>query len=612
MSRGYMGKLLWIDLSSGSIEEEVLQDDFCRKYIGGYGFGTKILYDRTEPGVDPLGPDNILGFLTGVLTATPAIIGSRYVVVCKSPLTNSWGDANSGGFFGPELKFAGYDGVFFTGASDKPVYVSIIDGKVELHDAADLWGKDTYDTEDLLKEKHGAKIRAACIGPSGEAISKIACVINDKGRAAGRSGVGAVMGSKKLKAVVVSGSAKVPMADEQAAKELRTKILKEEKDAGEGMKKYGTSGITADSALSGDSPVKNWGGAGTVDFPNAKVISDDAVIALQEKKYACWRCNIACGGHMKAVDGKYKVAAGVHKPEYETLCAFGTSCLNDNLESIIKVNDICNRTGIDTISAGGTVAFAIECYENGIITKEDTGGLELTWGNDEAIVELTRLIADREGFGKILSDGVKIAAERIGKGSDEYAIHLGGQELPMHDPRFTPGLALTYQFEATPGRHTQGGELIAPPSGIDFDKYDRTQYAGRGEDQKKLVNLMHVVNAAGLCMFGYITYNAQSIPDFLTAVTGWEWTMEEVLKAGERIANLRRMFNIREGINPLEWKVPKRMLGHPPLTEGNIRGISLDDKTMIQEFCAAMDWDPVTARPSDEKLRSLGLEELMV
>ena len=612
MSRGYMGKLLWVDLGTGDMTEEQLTDDFCRKYIGGYAFGTKILFDRTKPGVDPLGPDNMLGFLTGVLTGTPAIIGSRYVVVCKSPLTNTWGDANSGGFFGPELKFAGYDGVFFTGASDKPVYLSIIEGKAELHDAASLWGKDTNDTEDMLKETYGDKARVACIGPSGEALSLISCIINHKGRAAGRSGVGAVMGSKKLKAVVVQGTATVPMADEAAAKALRTRILKDERDAGESFKKHGSCSITADSAMSGDSPVKNWGGVGPIDFPNAKAISDDAVVALQEKKYACWRCPLGCGGHMKAVEGKFKVDAGVHKPEYETLCAFGTSCLNDDLESIIKINDICNRAGLDTISTGGTVAFAIECYENGIVTKEDTDGLALNWGNAEAIVALTQKIADREGFGAVLANGVKVAAEKIGKGSEEYAIHVGGQELPMHDPRFTPGLALTYHLEATPGRHTQGGELIAPPSGLDFDSYDRTEYTGRGEDQKKLVNMMHVINAAGLCMFGYISYDAKLVPEFLTAVTGWEWSMDDVLEAGERIANLRRLFNLREGVTPVEWKVPKRMLGHPPLTEGNIKGISLDDKTMTTEFLAAMDWDPVTMRPSEAKLKQLGLEELKV
>ncbi len=611
MAKGYMGKLLFVDLSQGKLEEEQLDEDFCKKFLGGYGFGAKILYDRMKAGVDPLGPDNILGFITGPLTGTPALIGSRYVVVCKSPLTQAWGDANSGGFFGPALKFAGFDGVFFTGISAKPVYLLIEQGKAELKDAADLWGKDSTDTDDALKERHGSDVRITCIGPAGEAQSLLSCVMNDKGRAAGRSGVGAVMGSKKLKAVVAKGALDVPMVDETKAKELRSKYIGQTQGPGELFNKYGTAGLTADSAMSGDSPVKNWAGAGTVDFPNAKAISDDAVIAQQEKKFACWRCPVACGGHMKEVKGKYALPAGVHKPEYETLCAFGTLCLNDNLESIIKVNDICNRAGLDTISVGSAVAFAIECYENGKLTNFDTGGLKLTWGNDEAIVALTEKIARREGFGALLADGIKRASEEIGQGSEEYAMHVGGEEAAMHDPRFTPGLAMTYQLDATPGRHTQGGELIGPPAGLDLSSHDRKVYSGRAEDQKKMVNMMHIVNAAGLCMFGYLSYDAGIIPEFLDAVTGWGFDMHDLLEIGERIANVRRMFNVREGVNPLEWKISGRMLGHPPLTEGNIRGVELDDKTMTREFLQAMDWDNETMKPSKAKLEQLELQDML-
>ena len=610
MARGYMGKLLFVDLGAGSISEENLDEELGKKFLGGYGLGAKILYDRMKPGVDPLGPGNMLGFVTGPLTGTPAVIGSRYVVVCKSPLTQGWGDANSGGYFGPNLKFAGVDGVFFTGISDKPVYLFLDSGKAELRDASSLWGKDSNETEDVLKAELGKDVNLACIGPAGEAMSLISCVMNDKGRAAGRSGVGAVMGSKKLKAIVVKGSLPVPMEDEDGAKALRSKYIKERYESGDVFVDYGTAGITAESALSGDSPVKNWGGAGTVDFPKAEVISDDAVIAKQEKKFACWRCPLACGGHMKEVTGKYNVPAGAHKPEYETLCSFGTLCLNENLDSIIKANDICNKAGLDTISVGCTVAFAIECFENGILTKDDTDGLELTWGNDEAIVALTEKIAKREGFGDILADGMKVASEKIGKGSDEYAIHVGGQEVPMHDPRFTPGLATTYQLDATPGRHTQGGELIQPPGGLDLKKFDRHQYTGRAEDQKILVNLMHVVNAAGLCMFGYLSYDAQSLVDFIRAVTGWEVSMDDLLVLGERIANLRLLFNLREGINNLEWKVPNRLLGHPPLTEGNVKGVELDEKAMTRDFLKVMGWDESTMRPSAEKLAELGLEDM--
>ena len=610
MNSCYMGQLLYVDLSHANLNEEKLEEDFCKKFLGGYGFGARILFDRMPPGIDPLGADNILGFLTGPLTGTPALIGSRYVVVCKSPLTLTWGDANSGGFFGPALKFAGYDGVIFTGASANPVYLFIEEGKAELRDATDLWGKDSHDTDDILKERHGKDVRIACIGPAGEAQSLLACVMNDKGRAAGRSGVGAVMGSKRLKAIVVKGRLEVPMADPAKAKELRRKHIKELQGPGEIFSKYGTAGITAGAAISGDSPVKNWTGAGTPDFPNAELISDESVLAMQEKKFACWQCPIACGGLMKEVKGKYAMPAGGHKPEYETLSAFGSLMLNNNLESIIKVNDICNRAGLDTISVGVAVAFAIECYENGILTKDDTGGLELKWGNVESIVALTEQVAKRTGLGELLADGVKRASEKIGRGSEAYAIHVGGQEVPMHDPKFTPGLAMTYQLDATPGRHTQGGELIAPPAGLDFGSYDRKVYSGRAEDQKKLVNLMHVVNASGICMFGYISYDASILPEFFRAVTGWDVDMDDLVKIGERIANVRQMFNVREGITPLKWKISGRLFGHPPLEEGNVSGIELDEKTMAREYLQAMGWDTETMIPAESKLKELGLEDM--
>ncbi len=610
MKSGYMGKLLYVDLTKGALQEEKLEEDFCKKFIGGYGFGSKILFDRMKPGIDPLGPDNILGFFTGPLTGTPALIGSRYVVVCKSPLTQTWGDANSGGYFGPALKFAGYDGVIFTGASSKPVYLFLNEGKAELKDAADLWGKDSHDTDDMLKGRHGKDVRIACIGPAGEAQSLISCVMNDKGRAAGRSGVGAVMGSKKLKAIVAKGSLEVPMADPDRAKALRQEHAKALIGFGDILSKYGTSGITAASALSGDSPVKNWAGAGTTDFPKPEPVSDESVIAMQERKFACWQCPIACGGIMKEVKGKFAMPAGGHKPEYETLSAFGSLVLNDNLDAIIRINDICNRAGLDTISTGVAVAFAIECYENGIITKDGTGGLELRWGNEDSIVALTDQIAKRTGLGEILADGVKRASEKIGKGSERYAMHIGGQEVPMHDPKFTPGLAMTYQLDATPGRHTQGGELVAPPAGLDISTHERTVYSGRAEDQKKLVNLMHMVNALGICMFGYISYDASILPEFFKAITGWDVDMDDLLKMGERIANVRQMFNIREGVNPLKWKISGRFSGHPPLEEGNVAGIEVDEKSMAQEYLKAMNWDTETMIPSESKLKELGLQDM--
>jgi len=602
-------KVLFVDLSSGDMKEEKFDEDILRKFIGGYGLAAKIIYDRQKAGVDPLGPANMLGFFTGPLTGTPAIIGSRYVVVGKSPLTGTWGDANSGGYFGPALKFAGYDGVFFTGISEKPVYLFIDSGKPELMDADWLWGKDTNETEDLLIEKHGDKTRSACIGPSGESLSLISGVVNDKGRAAARSGLGAVMGSKKLKAIAVRGDMKVPLADEEKARELRQKWIKRiNVGFADDLKQYGTCAITASSSETGDSPAKNWGDAGSEVFPTSSAISDDAVMEYQERKWACWQCPIACGGHMKVVEGPFAVEG--HKPEYETLACFGTMCLNDNLESIIKVNDICNRAGLDTISVGCAVAFAIECYENGLITKDDTDGIELKWGNAEAIVAMTEKIANRDGFGDVLADGVKVAAEKIGKGSEKYAIQVEGQEVPMHDPKFTPGLAATYLLDATPGRHTQGGELIAPGAGLDLPEHDRTVYTGRAESQRTLVNLMHVVNAAGICMFGYLSMDVHSIPEFMTAVTGWEFTLDDCQEVGDRLATLRHAFNLREGHNPLKRKVSGRIIGRPPLKAGPLKDISVDMETMAKEYLELMDWDTVTAVPSQKRLMELGLDEV--
>jgi aldehyde:ferredoxin oxidoreductase len=313
---------------------------------------------------------------------------------------------------------------------------------------------------------------------------------------------------------------------------------------------------------------------------------------------------------MKATTGPFAMPAGVHKPEYETLCTFGTLCLSDNLEAIIKANDICNRAGLDTISAGCVIAFAIECYENGILTKEDTDGIELKWGNAEGIIAMTEKLAKREGLGDILADGVKVASEKIGKGSEEFAIHIGGEEPGMHDPKFTPGLALSFKLDATPGRHTQGGELIAPPSGVELGEHELTVYIGRAEDQKKLTDLMHVVNAAGICMFGHISFNANSIPEFLSSVTGWNITMDDVMLLGERIGVIRHLFNLREGINPLKTKVPGRVLGIPPLKAGNMKGITVDADTFIKEYLELVDWDAETARPSEKRLKMLGLDDL--
>ncbi len=609
MAHGFMGKMLWVDLSKRETKEEVLDEKLGRDFLGGYGLGARILFSRQKAGVDPLGPDAILGITTGVLTGTDALGGSRYAMVGKSPLTGGWGDANSGGNVGPHLKFAGYDAVFFTGIADKPVYLLIDNGKAEIKDAAHLWGKDSFETQDILREAHGKDLEIACLGPSGEKVSLVSAVMNNKGRAAARSGLGAVMGSKKLKAIAVKGNMKVPVADEQKSKAMRKNHLANMGPRAEFVGKFGTPFLFNMSCESDDAPCKNWGGAVVVDFPSYKDISGEPVIAQQERKFACWHCPIGCGGHMKAGTGEYKYEAGAHKPEYETLAMFGSNCLNNNLESIIKINDICNRAGLDTISTGASIAFTIECYENGILTKADTDGIEMTWGNHKSIVAMTEKLAKREGFGDIIADGVKKAAERIGKGSEKYAMHVGGQEFPAHDSRGGPSFAIGYGAEPTPGRHTQAGEGPYPEGAM--PEYDPVALKGRGKPHKVGTSLTQVYNAAGVCMIalgdGY--NNFDQFIEALQTITGWDITREEMLKTGERIDTMKQAFNIREGLKT-PWKFPDRMMGIPPKTEGPRAGITLKADELFNEYYEAMDWDINSGKPSKEKLIELGLDDV--
>jgi aldehyde:ferredoxin oxidoreductase len=609
MARGYMGKMLMVDLSKKELKDEALDEGLGRLFIGGYGLGARILFSRQKGGVDPLGVDSTFGFVTGLLTGTPAISSSRYVVVGKSPLTGGWGDANSGGYFGPHLKFAGYDAVFFTGISEKPVYLFIHNGQAELRDAAHVWGRDTFETEDMIRSELGKDVEVACIGPSGEKGSLIASVMNNKGRAAGRSGLGAVMGSKKLKAVVVQGNLNIPLADDTRAQELRKKYLKELTGPVDMFRAIGTPGIVVPSAECGDTPTKNWGGTAVIDFPDYRLIEGQPVIERQSKPYACYRCPIGCGGHMKEGSGEYPYEAGAHKPEYETLGMFGANCLNSNLESIIKVNDICNRSGIDTISGGATIAFAIDCYEHGLITTADTDGIELTWGNHRSIVAMTEKMVKREGFGDVLADGVKAAAKRIGKGADQYAMHVHGQEAPAHDPKFGFHWGTSYRLDATPGRHTQGPGM--PPPGLPMPKFDPRSFTGRGEAHKIGSDFSHVVSSSGTCLFLYWSLpSIDAFVEFMQAVSGWDLTIEELLKAGERISNMRHAFNIREGLNPLEYKIPGRIMGNPPPKEGPLAGVTVDEETLDREYLAAMEWDAKTTKPSKQKLQELGLDDV--
>ncbi len=606
-----MGSILLVDLDTGEMKTETPDDSVYYDYLGGYGLGAYYLFKLQKPKVDPLGPDNHLGFFTGLLTGTPGITSNRYIVVAKSPKTGTWGDANSGGTFGPHMKAAGFDGVIVRGVSPKPVYLLLRDGQAELVPADDWWGLDTFQVEDKTQELYGKDARSASIGPAGERLSLLAAVINDKGRAAARSGLAAVMGSKRLKAIVAVGKEAPTLADPEGFK-AAIKKHREYMRGTDGWKffnQYGTAGLTAGAAASGDTPIKNWGGIPD-DFPTASKISDDAVIAIQRRKWGCWKCPITCGGETAVTEGPY--ASDTHKPEYETLGAFGTMCLNDSLESINLCNELCNQYGLDTIGTGCTVAFAIECYENGLIDKAKTGGLELTWGNHAAIVEVTRQIAEGRGFGgEVLADGIAKAVEKIGPEADQYAIHVQGEELPMHDPRLSPGLATSYKMDATPGRHTQMSawsyEASFVPHDFITEEYERYQLEGKGELYRKIAAHHHASSAAGLCIFAWCVTKAEALSDALTCATGRKFTLDDVQQIGDRIAALRMAFNIREGMKNVEFKFPPRALGMPPLTGGPLAGVTIDVDAQVRDFLEAMGWDTETGAPKKETLEQLGL-----
>ena len=613
MLGGYIHRFLWVDLTSRTVREEEPSEELLLDFIGGYGIGARLLYDRMPPRADPLGPENILGLVTGPLTGAPAPTGTRWTAVGKSPLTGTWGDANGSGWFGVALKRAGYDAIFFTGAADRPVYLLVEDRRTELRDATELWGRDCYEIEDWVKAELGPDAEAACIGPAGEKLSLISGVMHSKGRTAGRSGLGAVMGSKRMKMVVVRGTGSIPLGDDAGLRAARVKHLKEI-NSGVGYasfyRKTGTPGYTPIGAYNGDSPTRNWG-ASVAAFPNPEALEFDRLLPHRVKRSSCWRCPISCWGTSRVEYDGQTVEA--HQPEYETAAAFGTMMLNNDYPSLIKANELCNRYGVDTISAGNCLAFAAECYEHGLIGRADTDGIELRWGDHQAMNAMLEKLCQRRGFGDILADGVKAAAERLGPSAEPFAVHVGGQELPMHDPQYEPGLGVIYQLDATPGRHTQACQYLVA-TGFKSDRpefgVNREQQEGRGRWVKEAACLMHVVNAAGVCLFGYLSMHVTFVPDFLAAVTGHPFGVDDMLITGERIANMRQAFNVREGINPLVWTLPGRAYGRPPLPDGPTAGITVAIEQLAAEHLDAMGWTRDAAVPRPDVLKRLGLPDV--
>ena len=619
MKGGYCGKILFVELSGGKIEELKPSEETYRKFIGGTGLGARFLYEKMKPGADPLGNENILGFVTGPLTGTSAPGSGRFTVVCKSPLTNVWADSNSGGYWGPELKYAGYDAVFIQGSAKAPVYLHIHEGKAELRDASHLWGRNTQETEEILKKEIGdEKVKVACVGPSGELKSLISGIVNENGRIAARSGVGAVMGSKRLKAVVVRGKSKVPVAHPEKLQEVQRTYFElfKKSDFQQRLSTHGTGGGLSFLVSIGDSAIRNWTRHGTEAMPTCTKLDSVNMEPFKLRRYGCHSCVVRCGAIVRVEGGDFATKGETHRPEYETLASLGTNCSNDNIEAVVRANEICNLYGVDTIAVGNLIAFAMECYEKGLIGKEETDGLDLSWGNAKAIVALTEKIARREGIGAVLADGPRVAADRIGRGAEKWAMHVCGQTLPYHDPRTSPAQGTGYFTDANPGRHVesagmqtleQGGALgkdrvLSTPALDRYGEYDR-----KGPMLSLGAQFFQFYSSAGLC--GLLLLGS-TVPaaEYVAAVTGWEMDWSEALRAGRRILTLRQAFNAREGIVPDDFCLPERLL--PPLEVGVSSGQKIDFETMKASYFAAMGWDRKSGRPYPVTWRELGLDEL--
>lgn len=644
MPDGYWGKILWVDLSSRKIETEWPEEFIYRQFLGGYGLGVYYLYDRIPPGTGPLDPNNIIAFIPGLLTGSGAQFSGRFMVTALSPLTGGWGEANCGGNFGPALRGAGWDGVFITGRADRPVYIFIDKYEVELRDATHLWGNDVQQVEETLQHETSQDARVACIGIAGERLSLISGIVNDGGRLAARCGLGAVMGSKQLKAVVALGNARPPLHDRKSFKKFNSSylaIFQRKPSALSGLipkimpgilplirsfhlrlsggpvemvidsyKRYGTSAGTAVSVELGDTPVHNWAGIGYRDYPLvlSEGISDQAVVQPMVRPYACASCPVSCGGIIKLPDGR-----SGHKPEYETLAAFGPLTMVSDLATIMECNHVCNTYGLDSISTGSAVAFAFECAEKGWLPLELARELPLNWGDGKVVLELTKRIGNRTaGLGDWLADGVWKAALRLGPDANEAALHAGGQELSMHRGLYEPGVAAGYALDPAPGRHsaTNSGNssvaAFAPYfSMLGQGTVARYDYAGKGKSQAIAMSLYRAYDSLGLCHFGLLMGQIPFL-ELLNAATGWNVDQAEFYQIGKRIQLMRHAFNARRGM-PSQFILPARERGAPPQTMGPLAHRTLDMDSMAKAYFKFMGVDEKTGFPESETAKSMGL-----
>lgn len=607
---GYAGKIIRVNLSTNEARVENLDFSLAKYLLGCLGIASKMMLEEIDPTIDPLSPKNKLVFLTGVLTGSTAPAACKSIVASRSPLTNIWGESIFSANTGIELKRAGYDMLIIEGAADKPVYLWVHDGGIEIRSASGFWGMDTYTTCEAVKSDLGEKRAAVvCIGPAGERLVRISSIISDNGRAAGRCGLGAVMGSKKLKAIVALGSGSINIADPDLLKEIRREIIDITRERLKGLSDYGTArGVVAFEEM-GNLPIKNWTKGR---FPGAEKISGARMAeTILVGRKACFACHIACGRYIRVSEGPYAPLEG-YGPEYETIAALGSLCMNDNLEAIAKANDLCNRFGLDTISTGATIAFAMECYERGIVTKDDTGGLELKWGDPDAIIRAIELIGRREGFGAILGEGSMRAAEKIGRGAEEYAMHVKGLEIPMHSPYRFKEMGLQYAVSERGACHLRGLSML-PARGILFPELgfdtqvDGFSINGKARLVKVMQDLCRVIDALGLCKFVYLFGGVplKQIVKLYTAVTGLDVTLSDLMRAGERIWILQRIFNVRMGVRRKDDRLPKRFL-EEPLSEGGARGQIVELEPMLNEYYVERGLDE-NGIPRADKLFELDL-----
>ncbi len=615
---GYSGKILRINLSNQSVNTEDLPEKLARSFIGGAGFGIKLLYDEVKKGADPLGPENKLIFAPGPLSGTSVPCASRMAITSKSPLTGAVGMSLTGGYFPVELKFAGYDVMIIEGKSEKPVYLSIKDGNVKFRSAEKVWGMKTTDTQQIIKnELNDQNTRIACIGPAGENLSKLACIINEL-RAAGRKGLGAVMGSKNLKAIAIRGTGSVNIASKEKLKTARDFMAKEMKASPvlyPQFAKLGTPMVVDALSGLGIFPGKNFEETGV--FVPVDKIGVETQLTRNMGSEHCYGCPVGCSQLKLAKTGEYSgiMAEG---PEFETMYSFGGTTGVDNIDAIIAADRISDELGIDTISAGATIAFAMELYEKGIINADDTGGIELKFGNHRAMVDLLRLMAYREGFGDILADGSRIAAERIGKDTEKYAMHVKGLELPGYDVRGAKAHGLNYATSYTGADHNRGyafQEIFDIPIP---EPVDRFSVKGKGKLTKWNQDVRSATcDAPTMCAFlldmAVPAVATKNTANMMEAVTGFEFTPEEVERVGERINNMARLFNAREGMDREDDNLPERILTEP--IKGGVSGgnyISRDDLNfMLDEYYRERGWDIKTGMPTKEKLEELGLGDVV-